>query len=83
MITVKVQTPSELDEILKEFLLVDGNLWEAISKKGTLSKDTEDNIKNAILQKDIEYLGIIIYSQVIVWALQHKENDYLDFSKLN
>jgi len=69
VINIQIQAQKEIDEIIEDFLSKESNLWESLSRNGILSKDTPDNIKAAILNKDIEYLGLILYSQIIAYAL--------------
>lgn len=74
MISIEVQAQTEVDEIIEEFLSTEANLWESLSRNGILSKDTPENIKAAILNKDVEYLGLILYSQIIAYALSSNQN---------
>lgn len=80
MISIEVQAQNEIDETIEEFVSTESNIWEALSRNGILSKDTPDNIKAAILNKDVEYLGLILYSQIIAYALMSNENS-LDLTK--
>jgi len=82
VISIEVQAQTEFDEILEEFLSTESNIWESLSRNGILSKDTPDNIKSAILNKDVEYLGMILYSQIIAYALLVNQNS-LDLTKTN
>lgn len=74
MISIEVQTQTEIDETIEEFVSTESNIWEALSRNGILSKDTPENIKAAILNKDVEYLGLILYSQIIAYALSSNQN---------
>jgi len=73
VVKIEVKTQTEIDEIIEDFLSTEANLWESLSRNGILSKDTPENIKAAILNKDVKYLGLILYSQIIAYALLSKK----------
>ena len=73
MIHLEITTKTTLDEILEEFLSLDSNVWDALSESCALTDETPENIRTAILTKNIEYLGLIIYGQILASALSRAE----------
>lgn len=73
MINLEIKAQTEIDEAINEFLANDENLWLAIGKYGALSKDTAQALRSAIETKDFAYFGLILYSQIVAYAMAQKD----------
>lgn len=74
MINLQIKPKTDIDAIVEQFIESDASLWLALGQEGILSKDTTKAVKEAIKTHDYSYLGLILYSQVIAFALSTKEN---------